>query len=119
MNNIIKKLKRHVANALVLALLVFMPATNVLADNYRVKIKRIGPESATGDVIIRIKPGKNETDFTGTARVMLVGIDPGTNRGMATLLTAISLNAEVLVNVANPPSFDDIQIITSMSMIAP
>ena len=108
-----------VATALGLALLAFALTTNALADSYRVKIKRIGPESASGDVIIRIKPGTNEHDFTGTANVMLLGSDPGTNRAMATLLTAVTLGTEVFIDVVNPPSFNDVQVINSLSMIAP
>jgi len=118
MNSIIK-FNRPLANVLVLALLVFMLPANVLADKYRARITKITPESATGDVIIQVKPGKNEDAFTGKARVMLVGTDPGTNRALATLLTAVSLNAEVIVEVANPPSSDDIQVITSVGLISP
>ena len=113
------KLTRPAAIALGLAFLGFMLSTNALADTYRVKIKRIGAETVSGDVILRIKPGTNETDFSGTARVMLLGSDPGTNRAMATLLTAVSVQTEVYIVVINPPSFDDIQVISSTSLIAP
>ena len=110
---------RPLAKAAVLALLGFALSTNALADNYRVIIKKIGPESASGDVIIQVKPGNNEDGFTGKANVMLVGTDPGTNRAMATLLTAVSLNAEIIINLANPPSIDDIQVPTRVTLIAP
>ena len=113
------KFNRPLTNVLVLALFVFMLPANVLADNYRVIVKRVATEAATGDVIVRIKPGKNEEDFSGTANVMLVGIDIGTNRGLATLLTAVSLDAEVIIDVPNPPSSDNIQTVTSISLIAP
>ena len=113
------KFIRALANALGLALLGFALTTTALADNFRVKIKRIGPESGSGDVIIRIKPGTNETDFTGTAKVMLIGSDPGTNRALATLLTAVTLGAEVIIKVTNPPSIDDVQVINSIGLIAP
>ena len=117
--NIKTKLVRSIATALGQALLGLALTTTALADNYRVKIKRIGPESASGDVIIRIKPGTNETDFTGLANARLIGSDPGTNRALATLLTAVTLDAEVVIDVANPPSYDDIQVINSISLIAP
>ena len=110
---------RPIAAALGVAFLGFVIAATAVAGNYRVKIKRIGPESASGDVIIKIKPGSNEKDFTGTANVMLLGDDPGTNRAMATLLTAVSLGAEVIIDVPDPPSSEDIQVITSLSIIAP
>jgi hypothetical protein len=113
------KFTRPIATALGLALLGLALTTTAQADNYRVKIKRIGPESASGDVILRIKPGANETGFTGSANAMLTGDDPGTNRALATLLTAVTLGAEVLIDVTNPPSFDDVQVINSISLIAP
>ena len=117
--NLKTKLLRPIAITLGAAFLGLVFTTNALAANYRVKIKRIGPESASGDVIIKIKPGTNEKDFTGTANVMLSGDDPGTNRAMATLLTAVTLGVDVIIDVPDPPSFSDIQVITSLSMIAP
>ena len=116
MNNTIKFIN-PAANVLILILLGFVLATNALADKYRVQIYRIGPESATGDIIIRVKPGKSEDSFIGKALVMLVGTDPGTNRALATLLTAVSLKTEVIIEVSNPPS-SDIQVITSLSLVA-
>ena len=118
MNRVINFIRPFAITA-VLAVLGFALSTNALAETYRVKIKRIGPESTTGDVFIQVKPGKNEDAFTDKARVMLAGTDPGTNRATATLLTAVSLQAEVFIDVPNPPSFDDIQVITSVSMIVP
>ena len=106
-----------------LALLLFLYAGlysySVLADNYRVVVKRITPTTTTGDVVVRIKPGKNESNFSGTAKVMLAGNDLGTNRAVAILLTAVSLGAEVLIDVPNPPSSDSLQIINSVGLIAP
>ena len=104
---------------LCLAFLGCVLSTNALAENYRVKIKRVGTESASGDVFIRIKPGRNETGFTGTANAMLLGSDPGTNRGLATLLTAASLKAEVIIDVINPPSYGDTQVINSITLVVP
>ena len=118
MNNT-RKFTRAVTSTVGLTLLGCVLATNVLADNYRVKIKSIRPESATGDIIIQVKPGTNEKNFSGKARVMLVGSDPGTNRALAAMLTAVSLKAEVVINVINPPSYADIQAIISSSLIAP
>jgi hypothetical protein len=110
----------RVTPALGMALLLGLAlSSNALADRFRIKVNRIGPESGSGDVIIQIKPGKNEDEFSGKARVMLLGSDPGTNRAMATLLTAVTLGAEVIIDVTNPPSYDDIQVINSMSLVAP
>ena len=118
MNRVIKFI-RPLARAAGLAMLGFALSTNALAESYRVKIKKIGPDSATGDVIIQVRPGSNEDAFTGKALVKLADNDLGTNRAMATLLTAVSLNAEVIIDVPNPPSLDNIQTITSTTLIAP
>jgi len=118
MSNPIKHI-RPAAKILSLLLFGIAITANALADNYRVKIKKIGPDSETGDITIQVAPGKNEKKFTGKARVMLIGTDPGTNRAFATLLTAVSLNTEVLINVANPPTNYDIQVITNTTLIAP
>jgi hypothetical protein len=117
--NIKTELTRPIATALGIALLGFVLTANAVAGNYRVRIKKISPESASGDVIIKIKPGTKEKGFSGTASVMLSGTDPGTNRAMATLLTAVSLGADVIIDVPDPPSYDNIQIITSLSILAP
>jgi len=117
--NRVRKFIRPLARAAVLALLGFALSTNVLADNYRVIIKKISTESATGDIIVRIKPGKNEKDFTGSADVMLVGSDIGASRALATLLTAVSVGSEIIIDVPNPPSLENIQAIISLSLIAP
>jgi len=117
--NITKKVIRPVTCALGLALLSTAFSTNVLAQNYRMKVKKVRVESASGDVILQVKPGNKEKNFSGKARVMLIGTDPGTNRAMATILTAVSLQAEITVDVANPPSYVDIQVISSTSLVAP
>lgn len=110
---------RALANVVGLALLGFVLSTNALADKYRVKVQRINSEAATGDIIIRVVPGTNENDFTGKALVMLLGSDPGTNRAMATLLTAVSMNTDIVIDVLNPPSFGDIQVIANITLVAP
>jgi hypothetical protein len=106
-----------------IALLLFLSAGlhsySVLAGNYRVIVKRITPDTTTGDVIVRVKPGKNENDFSGTAKVMLAGNDLGTDRAVAIMLTAVSLGAEVIIDVPNPPSSDNIQTINSVGLITP
>lgn len=102
-----------------LAFIGLVICSNALADNFRVKIKRITTEPVSGDVIIQVKPGTNEEEFSGKARIMLLGSDPGTNRTVANLLTAVALKAEVIIDVTNPPTYDDIQVINSASLIAP
>lgn len=118
MNYIIKYL-RLIATTFCLTSYSLSFVSTAHADNFRVRIIRISSAPVTGDVIIQIKPGKNETDFTEKSRAMLVGSDLYTDRAMATLLTAISLNSEVIISVTNPPSFDDIQAITNIKLIVP
>jgi len=101
-----------------LAIIGLMLSANALADNYKVKIKSLRVESISGNIIIQVKPGNNEKGFSGKARVMLANADNGTNRAMALLLSAISLNTEAIINVTNPPSYDDIQSIISISLVA-
>ena len=100
-------------------LLSLVLCSGVMADTFRCKVKRVTAEAGNGDIIIQVKPGAGETDFTEKSRVMLVGTDPGTDRAMAALLTAVSLNTDVLIEVANPPSFNDVQIVTSLSLVPP
>lgn len=115
-------MKRTIQSILPMAgtiLLSLVLCSGVMADTFRVKVKRVTAEAGNGDIIIQVKPGSGETDFTEKSRVMLVGTDPGTDRAMAVLLTAVSLNTEVLIEVANPPSFNDVQIVTSLSLVPP
>ena len=102
-----------------LAFLGLVMCSHALADNFRVRIKRITTEPVSGDVIIQVKPGTNEEAFSGKARVMLLGSNPGTNRTLANLLTAVALKADVIIDVTNPPTYDDIQVIDSASLVAP
>jgi len=118
MNNTTKT-GRPLAYALGMALLASAMCTNALADNYSVKVKKVRSDVTTGDIVIQVKPGTSEKNFTGKARVMLSSNDLGTNRALATLLTAVSLNTDVIVDVPNPPSYGDIQAISSLSMVAP
>ena len=86
---------------------------------YTVKVTQIVPRSASGDVFVQFKPGASETRFTQTARGVLLGGDTGTNKVMAVLLTAITLNAEITILLDNVPSFANIQVIQSTGLVAP
>ena len=100
-------------------LLSLLLSTDAYAEFYDVKIKKIAPKAVTGDVIIQFKPGAKENGFSEKSRGMLAGDDPGTNRGLGVILTAISLGTEVTIQMENPPSFDVIQVITSTSISTP
>ena len=86
---------------------------------YKVKVTQIVPRSASGDVFVQFNPGASETRFTQTARGVLLGGDTGTNKVMAVLLTAITLNAEITMLLDNVPSFANIQVIQSTGLVAP
>ena len=105
--------------AIFLVIASFAFSANAFAGKYRVQIIRLSTDSVSGDVVLQIKPGKNETAFTGKSRAMLLGSDPGTDRTMATILTAITINAELIISVTNPPTFDDIQTISEATLIVP
>ena len=102
-----------------IALIVLALTSNAYAEFYDVKIKKIASKSDTGDVVIQIKPGKEEDRFSGKARAMLLGTDPGTNKSLAVLLTAVSLGTEITIEVNDTPTFDIIQVITSTGLVAP
>ena len=110
---------RPLLRTLALAAAGLALSANVLAANYKVKIKSLRVEPVSGDIIIQVKPGANEKGFSGKARVMLLGSSTGTNRSLALLLTAVSLNTEAIINVTNPPTYDDIQTLDSISLSAP
>lgn len=112
-------IQRLSARIILPALLGVLLSGAVSAANYTVKIKAVRVESISGDVIIQVKPGNKENGFSGKARVMLANADNGTNRALALLLTAVTLNTEVSINVTNPPSYDDIQNIDSISLSPP
>jgi hypothetical protein len=110
---------RPLLRTLALAAAGLALSAHVHAANYAVKIKSVRVEAVSGDIIIQVKPGDSEKDFSGKARVMLLGSSTGTNRALALLLTAMSLNTEATINVTNPPTYDDIQTIDSISLSAP
>jgi len=97
-------------------MLVSSPA---MADKFRVKIRKIESDMASGDVMVQIKPASGESGFTGKVQVLLPGSDIGINRALATLLTAVSLGAEVVIKVPFPPSADVIQPVTGLSVVVP
>ena len=100
--------------------LCFMVSTNSLAaDFYTAKITQVVPRAASGDVFVQFVPGTGETRFTGLARGVLLGTDTGTNKIMAVLLTAITLNADVTLLVDVVPSFATPQVIQSAGLKAP
>ena len=103
----------------IVALCFILTANTFAADFYTAKITQVVPRAASGDVFVQFVPGTGETRFTGLARGVLVGTDTGTNKIMAVLLTAITLNADVTLLLDVVPSFATPQVIQSAGLKAP
>jgi cell division protein YceG involved in septum cleavage len=103
---------------LALAVLCLLLSTNALAVFYTAKIIQATPK-ADGTVTLQISPGTGETRFVeDPARVDINPSDAGANTMYATALTAISLAAEVRIDLASPPSFTR-QDVVAMGLTAP
>lgn len=88
--------------SIILLMLAFIPSAH--AEFYKVKIKKITPQSVSGDVLIEFKPGSTESGFSGKAKAMLLGTDLGTHESLAVLLAAVSLGTEAIVELGFVPS---------------
>ena len=77
------------------AILLIMVSPTISAETYNVKIQKISQKVESGDVVIKIKPAENEDGFTGKARVMILNTDYGATESLSTVLTAISMSADV------------------------
>lgn len=100
-------------------LMVIALTSTSYAESYKVQIKKVTPMSETGDVVLLFKPGTKEDGFTGKAKGVLLGTDIGTNQSLAVILTAVSLGAEVILEMESPPTYDFIQVINSTGMPVP
>ena len=109
------KIPAYLLSILTLSLML---TANSLAANFTVKIAAVVPRAANGDVVVQFDPGTGETRFTERSRGLLLGDDTGTNKVMAVLLTAITLGQEVKLDLPNTPSFAEVQVINSTSLIA-
>lgn len=96
---------------IVFLLMAFIPAAH--AEFYKVRIKKITPQSDTGDVIIQFKPGSTEDKFTGKATATLLHADEGSNKSLAVLLAAVSLGSEAILELDNVPSDVDQAILST------
>ena len=107
----------------VFSLSLFLIA-NAQAGWYWVKVKNVAPAAGSGDTFVQVIPGKKpdgstETAFTGAARGIVSNGDTGANKVLAVLLTAIAANANVLVQMTNPPAWNPAQIIQNAGIEAP
>lgn len=97
-------------------MVVMALASNVYASSYNVEVKKITAISDTGDVVVLFKPGEKEDGFKGKAKGMLLGTDLGSNKALSVVLSAISLDKEIIIQVESPPTIDFIQVITSTGL---
>ena len=104
----------RIAKAFGMFLLTLALIPAAYAESYKVIIKRITQESDTGDVVLLFKPGAKEDGFSGKAKGVLLGTDLGTNKSLAVILTAVSMEKEVIIEVETMPTNDFIQTITSV-----
>ena len=93
--------------------------SNSFAGWYTVKITQVVPRADTGDVFVQMAPGAGEKRFTDIARGIIQGSDAGANKIMAVLLTSVSLDTEVTVDMDNTPAWNPAQIINSVGLKAP
>ena len=101
-----------------------MLTANAHAGWYWVKVKNVAPASVTGDTFVQVTPGikpngSTETAFTGVARGIVSNSDTGANKVLAVLLTAISADANVLIQMTNPPEWNNAQVILNAGIEAP
>jgi len=97
---------------------------NANAGWYWVKVKNVAPASVSGDTFVQFTPGikpngLTETAFTGAARGIVSNGDAGANKVLAVLLTAISADANVLIQMTNPPAWTPSQVILNAGIEAP
>ncbi len=111
------KMKKDLKKTIILTILVFsmifVGFSSAHADwATGCTITRINMNSPTGNTIVQATCG------TTAGRVQVLDSEPGGNKIVATMLTAISLNTTVNINTANP--FDDSgQVVVSLQMDNP
>ena len=108
-----KKIKLSILFGIIVFLLM---STNASAGWYKGIVTAVTPDS-NGNVVVNILPGTNETRFTEKSRGRIYGDNLGGKNMYATLLTAISMNKEVVVNMVNTPSLAEIQEITGVALV--
>ncbi len=114
----LKQHKYSIKTLLSTALLsTLMFSANVQAAWYTVKITTLTPRSATGEVFVKFVPGTGEDRFSGTARC-LIADDVGANRVLSVILTAVSLDTDVVLDLPEVPT-NTPQVVNGIGMTAP
>ena len=84
-------------------IVLFVVANATAAAFYNCIINKVTPKP-NGNVTLVIAPGATETRFTGKAQAQIDQNDPGAKNMLATVLTAVSLNKNIRLFLADPPS---------------
>ena len=100
-------------------LLATVLASPSYATWYQATVFQVVPRTSSGDVFVQLKPGPNETRFTGTVRGILPGSEAGTSKLLAVLLTAAALKQPVTIDMPSLPSWDTPQVINGSGLVAP
>jgi hypothetical protein len=99
---------KKIKMSILLAMVVFLLAvTNASAAWYGAKITNVTPRP-DGTVSLKFSNGTGETACTesnGVCRAQINANDLGAKNMLATVLTAVSLNSEVTLSLASPPSY--------------
>ena len=94
---------------ILLAMVVFLLAvTNASAAWYGAKITNVTPRP-DGTVSLKFVNGTGEDACIGTngvCRAQINANDAGAKNMLATVLTAVSLNSEVTLSLATPPTYE-------------
>ena len=106
----------RIAKAFSTVLLTLALIPGAYADTYKVIIKMITQKTDSGDVVLLFKPGEKENGFSGKAKGVLLGTDLGTNKSLAVILTAVSMDKAVSLGMDAMPSTYVTQTITSVGM---
>jgi hypothetical protein len=113
-----KMKKRALIIGFCLIVSCFMFTANVSAAWYNCAVVQIVPWS-DGEVRLQLQPGTNETAFSGTVRMTIDTTQPGGKNILATVLTAISLGAEITAESATVPAWSPIVECTGVGLVAP
>ena len=96
-------------------MVVLLAATSASATWYRCTITQVSPK-VDGSVAVQFLPGTNEQQFTEKSRATINPEDVGAKNILATILTAISLDKNVMISLAVAPSMD-YQDINGLSLV--
>jgi len=105
----------RIAKAFSTVMLTLALIPGAYADTYKVIIKKITQKSDSGDVVLLFNPGE-KNGFSSKAKGVLLGTDLGTNKSLAVILTAVSMDKEVIIGMDAMPSNYVTQTITSVGM---